>query len=260
MTPAPNFRQDELELSDDMSPARLEERRILLAQLDAQSRRGDRSTAKSSLQVFQERAFDLLRSDEVRRAFELESEPASLRDRYGRNRLGQSLLLARRMVEAGVRFINVNDRVRNGQLANWDSHQSNFARLKDDLLPPADQGFATLIEDLEARGLLESTLVVALGEFGRTPTINRLGGRDHWPDCFSAVLAGGGIKGGMVYGSSDRMGAYPDTNPVTPGDLAATIFYRFGLDPATELHDLTGRPFRLAAGQPLVKLFGGARA
>jgi uncharacterized protein (DUF1501 family) len=141
-------------------------------------------------------------------------------------------------------------------LANWDSHQNNAARLKDNLLPPADQGFSALIEDLDQRGLLDSTLVVALGEFGRTPMINKLGGRDHWPDCFSAVLAGGGIHGGAIFGASDRIGAYPSTNPVTPGDLAATIFSRFGLDPALELHDLVGRPQKLATGQPLARLFG----
>src|SRR5207249_9724100 len=164
--------------------------------------------------------FDLLRSEEVRRAFELSQEKAAVRDRYGHHTLGQSLLLARRLVEAGVRFVNVNDKINNGQLANWDSHENNFARLKNDLLPPADQAFSALIEDLDARGLLESTLVVALGEFGRTPQINKSAGRDHWPDCFSVVLAGGGVKGGTVYGASDRIGAYPATDPVTSGDLA----------------------------------------
>src|SRR5207249_8343985 len=135
------------------------------------------------------RAFDLLRSDEVRRAFDLGQESTGTRQRYGRHTLGQSLLLARRLVESGVRFVNVNDKVTNGQTANWDSHENNFGRLKDDLLPPADQAFAALIEDLDARGLLESTLVIALAEFGRTPKINPNRGRDHWPDCFSVVLA-----------------------------------------------------------------------
>lgn len=165
------------------------------------------------------------------------------------------MLLARRLVEAGVRFVYVNDKIRNGQLANWDSHENNFARLKDDLLPPADQALAMQIEDLDARGLLESTLVVALAEFGRTPLINKNAGRDHWPDCFSIVLAGGGVQGGAVYGSSDRFGAYPASDPVSPADLAATLFWRFGLDPATEVRDLTGRPYRLAEGQPLRRLF-----
>jgi uncharacterized protein (DUF1501 family) len=162
--------------------------------------------------------------------------------------------LARRLVEAGVRFVSVYDRVRNGP-NNWDTHDRNFARLKDDLLPPCDMAFSALIEDLEARGMLDTTLVVMLGEFGRTPKINGGGGRDHWPDCYSIVLAGGGVAAGTTYGASDKIGAYPDIDPVTPGDLAATIFARFGLNPATELHDLTGRPFPLAAGQPLRGLF-----
>ncbi|HZU36228.1 MAG TPA: DUF1501 domain-containing protein, partial [Gemmataceae bacterium] len=155
----------------------------------------------------------------------------------------------------GVRFINVNDKIHNGQLANWDSHENNFGRLKNDLLPPTDQAFSALIEDLHARGLLESTLVVVLAEFGRTPQINKAAGRDHWPDCYSIVLAGGGVKGGAVYGSSDSIGAYPATDPVTPGDLAATLYWCFGLDAQTEIRDLTHRPYRLAEGEALWRLF-----
>ena len=251
----PAFRVDELQLPQDISAERLDARQLLLSGIDPESFAS--STAKrSSMSVYQEKAFSLLRSDEVRRAFDIGKESPAMRERYGRHTLGQSLLLARRLVEAGVRFINVNDKIRNGQIANWDSHQNNASRLKDDLLPPADQAFSALIEDLDERGLLDSTMIVALGEFGRTPLINKNGGRDHWPDCFSAVLAGGGLQGGMVYGSSDRTGAYPDTHPVTPGDLAATIFWRFGLDPGLELHDLVGRPQKLATGQPLTRLFG----
>jgi uncharacterized protein (DUF1501 family) len=144
--------------------------------------------------------------------------------------------------------------VTNG-LDNWDTHVNNFGRLKNTLLPPCDMAFSALVEDLESRGLLDSTLVIMLGEFGRTPKINRDGGRDHWPDCYSVVLAGGGVRGGTMYGTSDKLGAYPDSNPVTPGDLAATIFSRFGLDPTTELHDLAGRPIRLAGGEPIQGLF-----
>jgi uncharacterized protein (DUF1501 family) len=150
----------------------------------------------------------------------------------------------------------VYDKVRNGQDANWDSHSSNFLRHRDHLLPPTDEGFSALIEDLDQRGLLESTLVVALGEFGRTPKINVSAGRDHWPDCFTALLAGGGVRGGQTYGTSDKIGAYPDLDPVTPGDLAATIFSRFGFDPHTMVHDLSNRPFKIAEGQPLAPLFG----
>jgi hypothetical protein len=251
----PGFRVGELELPADLPPARLEDRRSLLAAIDAQTRRAHRLAARGAMTVYQQRAFDLLGGEHVRRAFDLSRESAAVRARYGRSTLGQSLLLARRLVEAGVRFVNVNDKVHNGQLANWDSHENNFARLRDDLLPPADQGFSALIEDLDARGLLATTLVLALAEFGRTPRINGQAGRDHWPDCFSVVLAGGGVRGGQIYGASDRIGAYPAADPVTPGDLAATLFWRLGLDPATEIRDLTDRPYRLADGEPLRRLF-----
>ena len=198
-------------------------------------------------------------------ALALASRPASvrpgledpkLRDRYGRHKLGQSVLLARRLVEAGVRFVTVYDGQYNGQTANWDSHENVFGRLKNDLAPPADQSFAALITDLASRGLLEETLVIAMGEFGRTPKINGNAGRDHWPNCYSIILAGGGVRGGITYGSSDKFGAYPDSDAVSPGDLAATLFWRFGLDPAQDIVDLTGRPYTLAIGQPITALFG----
>jgi uncharacterized protein (DUF1501 family) len=172
---------------------------------------------------------------------------------FGRQMRGQNLLVARRLVEAEVPFVNVYDFRQQGQ--NWDAHFKNFNQHKTHLLPLADQSLSALIEDLEVRGLLDTTLVVAMGEFGRTPKINKEAGRDHWPDCYSVLLAGGGIRGGYVHGSSDRMGAYPTTDPVTPSDLAATIFWRFGIDPATEIHDLTGRPHRLSDGRPIRELF-----
>jgi uncharacterized protein (DUF1501 family) len=250
------FRVDELELPADLSLERLENRQALLSLVDAQTTHAERLAGLGTMTVYQERAFRLLHSEPVRRAFDLGRENTALRERYGRNTLGQSLLLARRLVEAGVRFVNVNDKVHNGQLANCDSHENNFGRLRNDLLPPADQAFSALIEDLDARRLLDSTLVVALAEFGRSPRINGASGRDHWPDCFSIVLAGGGITGGAVYGASDKIAAFPAADPVTPGDLAATLFWRFGLDPTTEIQDATGRPYRLADGQPIRRLFG----
>jgi hypothetical protein len=251
-----DFHVDELYLPADLPMNRLDDRRSLLSIVEKQSRRAERSAARTNMSASQMRAFNLLHSEETRRAFDLAREPAPLRERYGRNRLGQSMLLARRLVEAGVRFINVNDKISNGQLENWDSHENNFGRLKNDLLPPADQAFSALILDLEARGLLDSTLVIGLAEFGRTPKINGSRGRDHWPDCFSVVLAGGGVRGGVVYGASDRIGAFPAADPVTPADLAASIFDRFGLDPATEIRDVTGRPYRLADGEIIAKVFG----
>ncbi|MFO0907325.1 MAG: DUF1501 domain-containing protein [Isosphaeraceae bacterium] len=247
----PDFRLDELDLPADLPPSRMGHRESLLRSLG-----GEPSAASQSHDVYTERAFELLRSEPVRRAFRLDREDPRVRDRYGRSKHGQSVLLARRLVEAGVRFVTVFDHERNGQLDNWDAHANVFPRLKDDLLPPADRAFAALIDDLTQRGLLESTLVVALGEFGRTPRINPSAGRDHWPFVFSAVLAGGGIRGGTIHGSSDKIGAYPDQDGVTPADLAATIVARFGLDSETELRDLTNRPYRLAEGQPLHALFG----
>jgi hypothetical protein len=225
-------------------------RAALLRRLDHASLPGRAARATA----YRDRALRLLASPKVRPLFDLSREPRRLRERYGQHRLGQSLLLARRLVEGGVNFVAAFDGQTNGQDANWDSHEKLFARHRQ-LIPPTDQALSALLEDLDARGLLESTLIVVLGEFGRTPRINKNGGRDHWPDCYSVLLAGGGATGGAVHGSSDKIGAYPAADPVTPGDLAATIFWRFGIDPATEVVDQTNRPFRLAEGEPLRKLF-----
>jgi uncharacterized protein (DUF1501 family) len=252
---AARFQVPDLALPPGLSPQRMEQRHALLGLVERQVRASESLAKAAGTDVYSERAFRLISSEPVRRAFDISREEERTRDRYGRNIHGQSVLLARRLVEAGTRFVSVYDRVHNGQEANWDSHASNFARHRDVLLPPADQALAALVSDLQDRGLLESTLVVALGEFGRTPKINASGGRDHWPDCFSVVLAGGGVRGGMVHGASDETGAYPSSDGVTPGDLAATLFWRFGLDPASEMHDRTARPHRLAAGEPIRALF-----
>lgn len=253
---APGFRLDELELPGDVSLDRLGHRESLLKLVDLQLERSERTAEVQDLDAYNAKAFRLLRSEAVRRAFHIDSEDPKLRDRYGRTKHGQSVLLARRLVESGIRFVTVYDHEVNGQLANWDAHASVFPRLKDDLLPPTDQAFAALIDDLTERGLLDSTLVIAMGEFGRSPKVNAASGRDHWPYCFSVVMAGGGVRGGTVYGSSDKLGAYPDLDGVKPADLAATLFWRFGLDPEAEIVDLTGRPYRLAEGQPIRPLFG----
>lgn len=229
----------------------LDDRAALLRRLDGIKLPGPAARAE----IYRDRALQLVASSEIRHLFDLSAEPARLRDRYGRHRFGQSLLLARRLVEGGVHFVAAYDGQRNGQNENWDSHEKLFARHRQ-LIPPSDQAFSALVEDLEQRGLLETTLVVAMGEFGRTPKVNRSGGRDHWPDCYTAVLAGGGVRGGSVYGASDRIGAYPAADPARPGDIAATIFWRFGIDPDLEVRDQTDRPFKLADGQPLRKLFG----
>ena len=216
---------------------------------------GKASTAEG-MDVYQQRALELIRSENIQRAFRIEQESDQVRNRYGRNTLGQSLLLARKLVESGVRYINVNDKVINGQDVNWDSHANIFPRHRE-LLAPFDQGFSALIEDLEARQLLDETLVVVMGEFGRTPRINATAGRDHWPGCYSVVLAGGGVARGATYGESDRDGAFPFSNAVTPADLAATLFWRFGIDPRLEIHDLLARPLPIAEGTPIKALFPG---
>jgi hypothetical protein len=241
----PNFHISALDAVADLSG-----RTALLRRLDDVPLPG----VAARVAAYRDRALRLVALPEVRRLFDLSAEPPRVRDRYGRHRLGQSLLLARRLVEGGVNFVAAFDGQTNGQDANWDSHEKLFARHRQ-LIPPSDEAFSVLIEDLETRGLLASTLVVATAEFGRTPHINRSAGRDHWPDCYTTVLAGGGVHGGAVHGASDRSAAYPARDPVTPGDLAATIFWRFGIDPATEVRDQTDRPFRLAEGQPLSALF-----
>jgi hypothetical protein len=206
-----------------------------------------------SFDRFYERAFSLVGSPAARRAFDLSAENRTTRERYGFSPFGQAALLARRLVEAHVPLVTVNWQ-RND--AYWDTHDKNFQQLKESLLPPFDRGFSALLEDLHQRGLLEETLVVCLGEFGRTPQINRAAGRDHWAACNSVVLAGGGMRGGQVLGASDRIAAYPSTAPVSPGDLAATIYHALGVDPDTEIRDLQGRPLRLITGRPLTELFG----
>ena len=262
-----NYSAEMFARAADLSLQRLAERRALAERL-ATDPTLNGLPASRELKALYGKAIELMQSEAVARALRIDDEPQPVRERYGlypgpvpegvtdihgRQLRGQNLLLARRLVEAGVPFVNVYDFRQQGQ--NWDSHANNFNEHKNRLIPPADQAFGALVEDLDARGLLESTLVVAMGEFGRTPKINGNAGRDHWPDCYSIALAGGGIQGGAVLGASDHMGAYPAADPVTPADLAATIFWRFGIDPRAELHDAAGRPHRLAEGKPFTILF-----
>jgi hypothetical protein len=240
----------------DVTVRRLEDRRELLDQIGREARRLERSAATQALDPHYARAFDLLSSAAAQRAFDISAESVQTRDRYGRHVFGQSVLLARRLVEAGVRLVHVNwvrhDNGKGGQ--GYDSHRDHLEWAKTELLPPTDAAFAALVEDLAERGLLEETLVIMMGEFGRTPRFNKNGGRDHWPSCFSVVLAGGGVKGGQVLGASDKIGAYPTTNPVTPQDLMATLYHCLGVDPHTVIYDLQHRPYVLAEGTPVRSL------
>lgn len=249
---SPDFQVPGLGLPDGISPERFADRRTWMSELGSGATLPGR--AAESWNTMHGKALDALGSAEARGAFLLDREDPRLRDRYGRHIHGQCLLLARRLVEAGVGLVNVN--WHDDQSNFWDTHGDNFNRLKNNLMPPADQGFAALLDDLDARGLLEETLVVWVGEFGRTPRINRANaGREHWPRCYSMAIAGGGVAGGQVFGASDRWAAYPSRDPVSPDDLGATILHALGIDPATELRDPAGRPLRINNGSPLYSLF-----
>jgi hypothetical protein len=233
-------------LPDDVSADRLERRRSLLTQLDGGGPPTDRG-------AFYRQAFDLIRAPSVRRALRLECEPARTRGAYGPHLFGQGCLLARRLLEAGIPLVTVYWYYEGPDDSPvWDTHWNHFKHLRERLLPPADQAVACLIDDLAARGLLDETLVVCMGEFGRTPKINGMAGRDHWAPLQSVLLAGAGIPGGSAYGASDRMGAYPADKPVTPADLMATMLHLLGVPAELEVRDRTGRPLRACEGKPIL--------
>lgn len=234
------------------SPARLIARQELTAVLQNKTRQLDHLAAAGGLSDSYNRALGLLTSSATREAFAIEREPVPLRERYGMTPFGQGCLLGRRLIEAGVPLVTVNWQRDD---AYWDTHANNFVDLKTKLLPNFDRAFSALLEDLASRGLLDDTLVVCLGEFGRTPHINSAAGRDHWGPCNSVVLAGAGIGGGRIYGSSDRQAAYPQSDPVTPEDLAATIYHLLGIDPHGRVHDRAGRPLHISTGKPLSALW-----
>jgi hypothetical protein len=246
---AADFGMPELALPDGMTLDRLGARHHLAGQLDHLADM-TRDRRYQELQGFQARAFDLLTSAATRQAFRLDQEPARLRDAYGRNIYGQSTLLARRLIEAGTRVACISWAP--DANATWDTHGNNFIKLRTELLPQFDAAVGTLLADLHARGLLERTLVVVMGEFGRTPRVNGAAGRDHWNFCYSLMLAGGGIRGGCVHGASDRIGARPSSNPVTPADVIATVYQCLGLAADLELRDRFHRPFQLVPwGSPI---------
>ncbi len=256
----PDFRIDDLAMPSGFSVERLEGRKQWLDEISTQHDAWGAKAAgsKDPLASQREQAFSLLLSGKVARAFELDREDPRVRDRYGRHMFGQSLLLGRRLVQAGVPVVQVNL----GRVQNWDTHSDNFKSLKNRLLPPTDQGVSALLDDLQVSGMLDETLVVFATEFGRTPRIgastgnnNQRDGRDHWGPAFSVAFAGAGVRGGQVIGQSDKTGAYPVSQPYRPGDFAATIYQSLGIDPGTEVHDRLNRPLRICTGQPIEPVF-----
>src|SRR5579883_599834 len=256
----------------DMPESRMAARTGLLKQLErtdaALQKTGSAPGGSSGVEEFREQALRMVSNPAVRQAFDLTREPDRVRDRYGRNEYGESFLLSRRLVEAGVSLITISWMYifPGGRVSNvWDNHsglgiygsKTGFDLLRSPVcLPPLDQGLSALIEDLIDRGLFDRTLIAAAGEFGRTPKVNKDGGRDHWGACQSALFAGGGIRGGQVYGKSDKFAAYPTDNPISPTDFLATIYHALGVDPEGEIRDRENRPYRVCEGKPVAALFG----
>lgn len=258
----PNFKLPQLSLPSNLTPDRLQNRREMQRLINQQTTALDASAEARGLNAYYERALSMLNSTRVRQAFDLSQEPESVRRKYGPTTYGQSCLLARRLVESGVKFVNVYFANSIGGRTNeggWDTHGFDNTRmypiLKSWHLPLTDHTLPVFLNDLSERGLLDDTLVVWMGEFGRTPRINANISRDHWPSCYTALLAGGGMKRGFVYGRSDKNGAYPDRDPVHLGDLAATMFQALGIDPGTHVYDVLNRPLPIATGRPVMDLF-----
>ncbi|MGC3971391.1 MAG: DUF1501 domain-containing protein [Pirellulales bacterium] len=249
-----NFKVDNLTLAEGMDVVHLEDRRALLAEINARQRVLDGNEEQKRLTNQQQLAFSMLTSRGLHEAFDLKREPDAVRDRYGRHTFGQSLLLARRLVDIGVPVVQVNL----GRVQQWDNHSNIFPTLQNQLLPPVDQGMAALLDDLESSGRLDETLVILVGEFGRTPKINAQAGRDHWGYCFSGLFAGAGVQGGQIIGKSDPMGAYPLTKAYRPDDVGATVYTSLGIDPESTIYDRQGRPSQLNLGTPITELYGTA--
>jgi hypothetical protein len=257
--PAPLRGQPQLpssSLQPGLTLDRLNGRQTLLQQLDGQTRSLESRAALQQFSRTQERAFGLLTSARLRAAFDLEREDPRRRERYGRTLFGSSVLVARKLVEGGVQFVNVfwdnyAPRLQSADFG-WDTHELNFITLRERYLPWFDQAYAALLEDLEQNGLLDETLVVTLSDFGRTPRVNKDAGRDHWTYCYTVMLAGAGIRGGTVYGASDGQAAFVRDNPVSPADVCATIYACLGIDPDLLIRDRANRPVTIAqGGQPI---------
>ena len=256
-----------MDLQRGPAEKRIDARREILPSLDAGLRGSENSAAVRSFEGVRQRALAMLSTPAARRALDLERENDRVRDRFGRNIYGESFLMARRLIEAGVRLASVNWMhfpPQGGTINPWDNHGgspffrglSGFDILRQPCCVPAlDRAYSALLDDLHQRGLLAETLVVLTGEFGRTPRINKDNGRDHWGSCYTTILAGGGIRGGQVYGSSDKDAAYPRSNPVAPEDILATIYHALGIPLTGEIRDALGRPFPVCAGRPLTALY-----
>ena len=257
----PNFKVPDLLPPDQIGVARMDRRRKMRDVVDATTRAFEASEDARLLDDNFQAAYRLMTSSQAREAFDLSREPEAVRERYGMNRFGQCCLLARRLVESGVRFVTINTFLTVFDEITWDIHGSkpftSIEGMKDIVCPMYDQAYSALIEDLHARGLLDETLVAGLAEFGRTPKVNPAGGRDHWPQCFTCSFAGGGVKGGRVVGASDTIGGFPAERPVGPGDVVATIFHSLGLDHTSHLPGPAGRPFALTdfGTDPIRELF-----
>lgn len=256
---ASSFALPELQLPESVDLARLDRRRTLLEIVDAQLGLKYQSAIAGGMDEFQQQALSILSAPGLKEALDIAQEPEWLRDAYGRTTYGQSCLLARRLIEAGTRFVTVyfSSGIGGKGSEGWDTHQDNFTDLKNRLLPITDQTVPTLIADLRSRGLLDDTLVLWMGEFGRGPKIgDRDGkGRNHWPECYTVMMAGGGVTGGAIYGASDAQGAYPASDPVRPEDIAATLYWALGIDPASEVVDTQSRPLPISQGNPVTALF-----
>ena len=249
-----DFKVDSLSLAPGLDVDRISNRHALLSSLNQQRDQLASTAAAQRMSSEQELAYSILTSSKLSQAFKMQQESKEMRDRYGRHTTGQSLLLGRRLIEAGVPVVQVNI----GRVQTWDSHSNIFPTLKDKLLPPLDQGVSALLADMEDRGLLEDTFVMMFGEFGRTPKINKTAGRDHWGPCFFGVFAGAGVQGGQVIGKSDKHASYPVANPYSPNDLGATVYQVLGLPGDAEGIDRFDRPVRLNHGTPIRPLFSGA--
>jgi hypothetical protein len=258
----PTFALPEFSLPSGLTMDRLQHRRGLQQFLDAQSRLMDISAEAAGLDEYYQRALGMLHSSRVRQAFDLSAESPKMRAAYGRTTYGQGCLLARRLAESGVKFTTCyfSDNIggRTTTEGGWDTHGFDNTRMYPIIeqyhLPITEQTLPTLLNDLEQRGMLDETLVIWMGEFGRTPKINANASRDHWPNCYSVLLAGGGVKRGYVHGTSDATGSHPAENPVTPDDLAATIHYLLGIDPKTEVLDTQNRPLMISSGEPIMEI------